>query len=70
MKPTRHIVKPNKGYWTPKHSVWFQKNDDDDIGKNNWDEEELKSARKLGYPATELESWELNKQILLERRKK
>ena len=28
MKPTRHIVKPMKGLWTPKRSPWFRKNDD------------------------------------------
>ena len=28
MKPTRNIVKPNAGLWTPKHTVWFKKNDD------------------------------------------
>ena len=30
MKPTRNIVKVNKGLWTPKHAVWFKKNDDGD----------------------------------------
>lgn len=31
MKPTRHIVKPMKGLWTPKRSPWFRKNDDNII---------------------------------------
>jgi len=30
MKSTRNIVKVNKGLWTPKHAVWFKKNDDGD----------------------------------------
>ena len=30
MKPTRNIVKVNKGLWTPKHAVWFKKNTDYD----------------------------------------
>jgi hypothetical protein len=33
MKPTRNIVKPNKGYWNAKHKVWFEKNDDGDLTK-------------------------------------
>ena len=30
MKPTRNIVKPNKGLWVAKHTVWFKKNTDYD----------------------------------------
>ena len=28
MKSTRHIVKPIKGLWNPKRSVWFKHNKD------------------------------------------
>ena len=34
MKPTRNIVKVNKGLWTPKHTVWFKKNDDSNLSAN------------------------------------
>jgi hypothetical protein len=32
MKPTRNIVKPS-GFWKTKGRVWYQKNDDDKLGK-------------------------------------
>jgi len=32
VKETRHIVKPIKGLWSPKGSVWAKKNDDDELG--------------------------------------
>jgi len=59
MKPTRNIVKVNKGLWTPKHAVWFKKNDDGDDDEENVERfkrikkmqrENNKLAKELGYP--------------------
>ena len=53
MKPTRHIVKQNKGLWNPKRSVWFKHNKDFAVYDNEGDEiickgrEEESSCKKI-----------------------
>jgi len=60
MKSTRHIVKPIKGLWKPKHNVWFKKNEDaapaEDV-EDVWTYEEVGKGwpRKKGWQKPESE---------------
>ena len=47
MKPTRKIpVTRMTGIWKPKRSVWFKKNNDDDLGKKPYSREDSEKLRK------------------------
>lgn len=67
MKPTRNIVKVNKGLWMPKSKVWFLHNDDS--GKRMIKESDYEKSRRIraGYkiikeidPNEFISKWESN----------